>query len=73
MTLRIVFRRAAKSEEERAFVDSRTRLASEFKLTPAEQEERLPSGRQSRFANRVGWAKVWHMSTIRLPGRPPTF
>lgn len=51
--------RIAGDEEERALADARTRLASEFKLTPAEQEERLPSGRQSRFANRVAWAKVY--------------
>lgn len=52
--------RIAGEGEERALADSRARLASEFKLTPAEQEERLPSGRQSRFANRVAWAKVWN-------------
>ncbi|MEI8188730.1 MAG: winged helix-turn-helix domain-containing protein [candidate division NC10 bacterium] len=65
--------RIAGDGEERALADARTRLASKFKLAPAEQEKRLPSGRQSRFANRVGWAKVWHISTTRSPGRPPTF
>lgn len=34
-------------------------LAAEFKLTAADQDELLPSGRQSRFANRVAWAKVY--------------
>jgi restriction system protein len=34
-------------------------LAQTFQLTDAEREELLPSGRQSRFANRVAWAKVY--------------
>jgi len=45
--------------KEHALADARARLGSEFKLTPAAQEELLPSGRQSRFANRVAWAKVY--------------
>lgn len=31
-------------------------LAAQFKLTPADLEELLPSGRQRRFNNRVNWA-----------------
>ena len=34
-------------------------LAAEFKLSTADQDELLPSGRQSRFTNRVAWAKVY--------------
>lgn len=34
----------------------RESLASEFHLTKEEIQELLPSGRQARFANRVGWA-----------------
>jgi restriction system protein len=41
-----------------ALVDAREELAKHFHLTMEEQEELLPSGRQSRFANRVAWAKV---------------
>lgn len=37
----------------------RARLAVEFKLAPQDQDELLPSGRQTRFANRVAWAKVY--------------
>lgn len=37
----------------------RERLVSEFKLTPTERSERLPSGRQTYFDNRVGWAKTY--------------
>ncbi len=33
------------------------RLADKFELTEEERQEMLPSGRQSRFANRVHWAK----------------
>lgn len=39
--------------------DARDHLADVMSLTDAEQTERLPSGRQSRFANRVAWAKVY--------------
>lgn len=51
--------RVAGDGKEHPLSEARTRLASEFKLTQAEQEELLPSGRQSRFANRVAWAKVY--------------
>lgn len=33
-------------------------LAADFQLTEALRKELLPSGRQTRFANRVGWAKT---------------
>jgi restriction system protein len=36
----------------------RPALARHFKLTDADLAELLPSGRQTRFANRVGWAKT---------------
>ena len=32
-------------------------LADKFALTTEERDELLPSGRQTRFANRVHWAK----------------
>ena len=37
----------------------RVNLAGVFALSEAEREERLPSGTQGRFANRVAWAKVY--------------
>lgn len=40
-------------------VDARERLSEHFRMTTQEQEELLPSGRQTRFANRVAWAKVY--------------
>lgn len=51
--------RIAGDGKEHALADARAQLGFEFKLTQAEQDERLPSGRQSRFANRVAWAKVY--------------
>lgn len=34
-------------------------LATEFQLTDDERKERLPSGTQATFDNRVGWAKTY--------------
>ncbi len=51
--------RIAGDGKEHVLADARAQLGSEFKLTQAEQDERLPSGRQSRLANRVAWAKVY--------------
>jgi restriction system protein len=34
-------------------------LATDLKVSPADRAELLPSGRQTRFANRVGWAKTY--------------
>jgi restriction system protein len=39
--------------------DVRDRLAAEFKLTTSDRTEMLPSGKQSVFDNRVGWAKTY--------------
>jgi restriction system protein len=44
---------------EHSLSEARDALALEFNLTKAEQDEPLPSGRQSRFGNRVAWAKVY--------------
>jgi len=44
---------------EHSLADARQILASQFSLTETELEETLPSGRQSKFANRVAWAKVY--------------
>ena len=34
-------------------------LAAQFKLSDAEKEELLPSGRQARFDNRVAWSRAY--------------
>lgn len=49
--------------------EARAHLAREFELSQAEQDELLPSGRQSRFANRVAWAKV-HLESAGLLTTP---
>jgi restriction system protein len=51
--------RIAGDGKEHSLAEARSRLAADFKLTQAEQEEVLPRGRQSRFGNRVAWAKVY--------------
>jgi len=51
--------RIAGDGKEHALAEARTRIASELGLTEADQTELVPSGRQSRFANRVAWAKVY--------------
>ena len=46
-------------------------LAKEFRLTEDELAESLPSGRASRFANRVGWARTYltKAGLLNLPSR----
>ena len=39
--------------------EARDNLAGSLGLTDAERAEKLPSGKQNRFANRVAWAKVY--------------
>lgn len=51
--------RIGRDGKEHSLAEARALIGSEFKLTQAEQDELLPSGRQSRFANRVAWAKVY--------------
>lgn len=45
--------------KEHALADARRPLANQFSLTEEERKELLPSGKQSRFNNRVAWAKVY--------------
>lgn len=51
--------RVAADGKEHSLAETRPLLAAEFNLSAADQNELLPSGRQSRFANRVAWAKVY--------------
>lgn len=44
---------------EHSLANMRTPLANEFGLTDEERTELLPRGQQSRFNNRVAWAKVY--------------
>jgi restriction system protein len=51
--------RVAADGKEHSLAEARDLLAAEFKLSAADREALLPSGRQSRFGNRVAWAKVY--------------
>jgi restriction system protein len=42
-----------------SMIQARNALANEFQLSDEELAVRLPSGRQTTFANRVAWAKVY--------------
>src|SRR5712692_141673 len=45
--------------KEHTLAEARDKLAAEFKLTDNDREELLPSGKQSKFSNRVAWAKTY--------------
>jgi restriction system protein len=51
--------RFAADKQEHRFRDAVEALAEEFNLTDEEQSELLPSGSQSLFSNRVGWARTY--------------
>lgn len=50
---------------EKKFSDAIEFIAAQFKLTPEERAELLPSGNQSRFDNRVGWSRT-HLKNAGL-------
>jgi restriction system protein len=50
--------RLASDGREHLFRTSVDVLANEFKLTPEERKEELPSRTQPIFDNRVGWARA---------------
>lgn len=49
--------------QEHPVASLRGQLAEHFELSPEERAERLASGRQTRFANRVGWASTYLAKT----------
>lgn len=51
--------RAASDGSEHKVSSITGQLSLEFQLSPEEQQELLPSGRQTTFANRVAWAKTY--------------
>jgi restriction system protein len=51
--------RAVRDGGEHNIRDVRDQLAAELRLTEAERAEMLPSGKQTFFDNRVGWAKTY--------------
>jgi restriction system protein len=51
--------RIAADGREHSLGEARDVLGSEFRLSDADREEPLPSGRQTKFSNRVAWAKSY--------------
>ena len=54
-----LLRRAAEAERPVGIMELQPALAVDFKLTPDELAERLPSGRQGVFHDRLHWAKFY--------------
>ena len=46
-------------QQEHSMAELVETLAKEFQLTPEDRRQMLPSGRQTAFENRVGWAKTY--------------
>ncbi len=55
--------------KEHSMTNAREQLAERFALTEADCAEMLPSGRQTRFANRIAWTKV-HLAKAGLLETP---
>lgn len=51
--------RLASDQQDHTLSEAYDRLAKEFNISDAERSELLPSGKQSRFDNRVGWARTY--------------
>jgi restriction system protein len=49
----------AQDGQDHSLSESIDTLALEFRLTGEERKELLPSGRQAKFDNRVGWARTY--------------
>jgi restriction system protein len=49
----------ASDQREHSLTEAYDIMAKQFNVTDEERDELLPSGRQSRFENRVGWASTY--------------
>ena len=58
-TLMLPILRVAGDGQEHTLAEAVQRLADEFKLSESERKELVPSGRQARLNNRIGWAKTY--------------
>lgn len=58
-TLMLPLLKFASDGEPHSMPDAREYLAKEFSLSESDLKEMLPSGRQTKFGNRVAWAKVY--------------
>ena len=45
--------------KDHSLVEMRERLADKLGLTPSDLEEKIPSGTQTKYANRVYWSAVY--------------
>ncbi len=61
----------ASDGKEHSMSETREYLAKELSLSDADLKEMLPSGRQTKFVNRVAWAKVYlsQAGLLESPGR----
>ena len=58
-TLMLPLLRIAADEQEHVVGEVVQELAEQFRLTPEDRKQLLPSGRQAAFDNRVGWARTY--------------
>lgn len=58
-TIMLPFLRLLSDSKEYAFRDTVELLADQFNLSESERREMLPSGQQTVFQNRVGWARTY--------------
>jgi restriction system protein len=68
-TLMLPLLEALADGQERTTYEVTATLAEQFTLTEAEREERLPSGQNKVFVNRVAWAKA-HLKAAGLIDNP---
>ena len=67
--IRLPLLKTVEDKQVHAFWDVVERLANHFDLSPEDRKEVLPSGKQYRFANRVGWARTY-LKKARFPDIP---
>ena len=58
-TVMLPLLRFASDQKEYSTREAIGSLADHFRLTEGERKELLPSGRQAKFDNRVGWASTY--------------
>ena len=58
-TLMMPVLRLTSDGKEHSLKETVDKLASQFALTNADRNELLPSGRETLFGNRVGWARTY--------------
>jgi restriction system protein len=58
--------RATSDGKEHSTADIRERVATDLQLTPEDLAQKLPSGKQPIFTNRVAWATVYLSKALAL-------